>query len=73
MTRTNRPKLGHISEGDQIVADGGFSCLNPGETLEVQRDVDGALFVRCADGSHYLDGQLNEADEYVGFHFASDE
>ena len=59
-------KLGDVGEGDVLIADGGFTCLREGQHCLVRSD-EGGLWVACDDGSHMLDGQLNDADEYVGF------
>ena len=58
-------KFADVKVGDVLVADGGFTCMPAGlRTVEV--DEAGHLFIPCAAGSHYLNGQLNENDELVG-------
>jgi len=64
-------KLDDLSRGDILIADGGFTCLNEGDLCRVHRDADG-LYVRCAEGRHYLDGQVDDDDgDLVGFRRAS--
>ena len=68
--------------GDLLIADGGFTCIPEGTRCRVREDAD-SLYVSCQGPNleepikggrrrhrHYLDGQLNEADEYVGFYRA---
>lgn len=51
-------KLDEVKEGDTIIADGGFTCMKAGPR-KVLSDEHG-LFVECAEGKHYLDGQEDE-------------
>ena len=67
------PKFAHIDEvkvGTLLEADGGFTCLRNGEVVEVERHESGELTVPCRDGTHFLDGQLDEGNEYIGFTLA---
>lgn len=63
-----------LKEGDQLKADGGFTCIAEGAVLVVEResptdDEDlGGLFVRCRDGAHMLCGQVNEDGALTGFY-----
>lgn len=57
----------YVRAGTRLIADGGFSCLLHGEGVEVFADGGDRLYVPCARGRHFLDGQLNERNEYVGF------
>ncbi len=59
--------LDKIKEGDVLIADGGFTCLQEGEELEVKVNKDGEKFVDCNEGQHFLDGQENEDGKIVGF------
>lgn len=67
------PKWAHrddVKEGDTLIADGGFTCIGHGTELAVLFDEDtarGGLFVECADGKHFLAGQLDEGHVYIGF------
>jgi len=64
-------KKSEVKPGDTLVADGGFTCIEAGARLIVERRCySSELYVRCALGSHSLDGHLNEASEYVGFTLA---
>jgi hypothetical protein len=62
-------KLTDLKPGDLIVADDGFTCLTEGEVCEVLFSNDAnEAYVKCSDGTHYLDGQLDEDGEIiVGF------
>ena len=54
--------------GDFVVTDAGFDCLAANTRHKVEADADG-LFVRCADGQHYLEGQLSDDETaYVGLY-----
>lgn len=56
-----------VRKFDELLADGGFTCLPESAVVKVDEDEHG-FFVPCADGKHYLAGQLNErGDKYVGF------
>ena len=59
------PKLDDIKAGDWLKADRGFTCLKEDQVVLVHADEDG-LFVPCADGRHYLDGQAGADGECVG-------
>lgn len=60
-----------VHVGDILIADGGFTCLSEGQRVKIDSDKD-RLFVRCAAGHHYLDGQaaLNDLSKLVGFYLA---
>lgn len=62
-------KLSDLKAGDTLVADGGFDCLNLGQSCVVLRDADKRLYVSCSEGRHYLDGQVDHEDQetIVGF------
>lgn len=60
----------NVTVGAVLTADDGFTCIASGVQRRVQSSAAGALFVPCGCGRHYLDGQLNEAGEYVGFSLA---
>jgi hypothetical protein len=63
-------QVAEVGPGTRLVADAGFTCLTAGAVVEVRIN-DGALFVPCAHGEHYLDGQLSEdGTEYVGLSLA---
>jgi len=72
------PKIDDIKRGDKLIADGGFTCIDEDEVLEVMED-EGGLYVFCRgeDGlhgpgnHHYLEGQVDDDDgACVGFKFA---
>lgn len=58
-------KLSELKEGDTIIADAGFTCMEPGPK-EVMKHGEG-LFVACKDGGHWLDGQCDDGDHCIGF------
>ena len=58
-------KLADVKHGDTLIADAGFTCLDAGQH-EVKTDATGAFYVDCADGSHYLSGQKDQAGNLVG-------
>ena len=58
-------KIDAVKVGDVVVTDDGFTCIKANKKLKVQEDNHG-LYITCGSGHHYIDGQLNENDEYVG-------
>ena len=58
-------KLSDLKNGDTVVADEGFPCLEAG-VHEVKADPYGALYIDCSVGRHYLDGQAAEDEELIG-------
>lgn len=60
-------QIADVHEGTKLIADGGFTCLKAGAAVTVERGADG-LFVPCADGKHFIDGQLDDGDEYIGLY-----
>ena len=70
-----------VKRGMYLKADGGFTCLDEGEIVQVRRDPAGEFFIDCCNTrgeidvsarsgckqDHYLDGQEHEdAPYYVG-------
>lgn len=62
-------KVSDVSVGTKLVADGGFPCIADGAVVEVADEGRG-LFVSCAEGRHYLDGQTDDGTEYIGLSVA---
>lgn len=67
------PKLKSLKPGDKLIADGGFTCIPPYAKRTVMKDKatlrpkwDSPLYVKCSEGKHFLDGQLNSKGEVVG-------
>jgi hypothetical protein len=59
--------VANVKAGTRLIADGGFPCLIEGEVCAVEQDEERGLYVACSRGRHYLDGQLDEHDRYIGF------
>lgn len=64
----NYAKESEVKAWTVLIADGGFTCIRNDAVLTVREDVAG-LFVDCEDEGHkhYLDGQLDDGDVYIGF------
>lgn len=54
-----------VKAGMHVECDSGFTCIPAYAMRTVQSD-NGDLWIRCKHGRHYLEGQLNDAGEYVG-------
>lgn len=63
-------KTSEVGVGTKLIADGGFTCLDEGDVVTVGLNGDGDLVVPCSAGTHCLDGQLDDGDQYVGFTLA---
>lgn len=59
--------LEEIKHGDILIADGGFTCLQEGEELEVKLDKNSEKYVECEQGYHFLVGQENSDGKITGF------
>lgn len=59
-------KISDVRVGDRLIADGGFDCMMEGREVTICRDPDG-LYVWCNEGRHYLDGQVSDDGELIGF------
>jgi len=57
-------KLEDVKEGDTLIADEGFHCLAAGPHVVLAET---ELYVQCAEGKHFLSGQLKCFGELVGF------
>lgn len=68
----NFAKVSETKAGDVLVADGSFTCISAGAKRTVQQDKNGALWIGCNDGRHYLEGQADDANRhYVGLYRAA--
>jgi len=68
MSRYYKPATLHNTKaGDTLLADDGFTCIPGDGEVVVQQADDERLYVPCSEGRHYLEGQLNDEMEYVGF------
>ncbi|HEY1630818.1 MAG TPA: hypothetical protein VGF56_05850 [Rhizomicrobium sp.] len=70
-------KIQDLKAGDRLIADEAFTCLKECTVVTVEYDAEVALvqgddhagfYVACADGQHFLDGQVDdEKGIVVGF------
>ena len=58
-------KMEDVHVGDTLVLDNGFTCHEPGPVV-IMRDGEGALFFKCNNGHHYIDGQEDEFGTLIG-------
>ena len=58
--------ISQLKEGDQLIADGGFTCIPAGQRVVVKADEAGLLYVPCSEGAHYLCGQLTDEGLLIG-------
>lgn len=49
--------VSETNEGDKVLVDDGFTCMEPWSKRTVKRFVNGDLYVECSHGEHNLDGQ----------------
>lgn len=73
-------RVADIKVGDTVIPDGGFvatingqdgKCMTEGAELTVQDDPAHGLYVPCAHGKHFLDGQIEPTDVgevYIGLY-----
>jgi len=54
-------KLSEVKEGDVLIADAGFDCVEAGEHVVI-KGLKG-LCIQCTYGNHYLEGQEDEPGE----------
>lgn len=54
-------RLSQLKAGDRVQVDRDFTCIIPFSIRIVREDEQG-LYIKCIEGNHYLDGQLDEAD-----------
>lgn len=60
-------RLSELAAGQDVLVDADFTCIKPWSRLTVSADETGALFIRCREGRHYLDGQIgDDGDTLVG-------
>ena len=59
-------KLSEVKVGNILIADGGFTCIKKGAELVVKQDIFGFFVVDCDQGTHHLDGQLDDNGELAG-------
>lgn len=62
--RPSSLKFNSVKADDTLLADDGFTCLKAGPH-EVHSGEKG-LFINCAEGRHYLEGQEDEDGNLVG-------
>lgn len=54
-------RLSELKAGDIVSYSGSMPCLAPGN-YKVFEDVDGYLYIHCAEDRHYLDGDLPSSE-----------
>lgn len=60
-------RLSDLKQGDTVHVDGDFTCVDPWSNRIVRSD-DHGLYIHCAEGHHYLDGQLNRRGYLAGIY-----
>jgi hypothetical protein len=60
-------KYADLKPGDELIADGGFTCLKENQLVKVLSNRNRELVVMCADGEHSLDGQQDDDGNLIGF------
>lgn len=60
-----RMRYQDLEVGSVIDVDAGFDCVRPGAHV-VQKSEDGALYISCTHGKHFLDGQIGGDGYLVG-------
>lgn len=53
--------LKDVKEGDTLITDGGFTCMEEGEEKIVKND-NGVLCIDCDSGGHAIHGQSDSSD-----------
>ena len=62
----------HVDEvkvGDRVKVDASFNCVDVNAEHVVKEDEDGSLYIECALGRHYLDGQQIELGQQSEKHY----
>ncbi len=61
-------KFSKVKEGDILITDGAFTCMNPNSAKVVKRKLglNGGLYIDCREGGHMIDGQLDERGFLIG-------
>ncbi|SDA15108.1 hypothetical protein [Sphingomonas sp. NFR15] len=68
-SKYEKATVGTVVEGTRVIVDEGFPCIKPGTRHYVRKDENG-FYIACTSGSHYLEGQLEEGDVYLGVYLA---
>ena len=60
-------------EGQTVKCDGGFDCIPEGEKRTIKsdsrfKDRFQSLYIYCAEGKHFLSGQVGEDGELIGLY-----
>jgi len=56
----NPVRLKDLRPGDRLIGFEAWGCVPDDAVRVVRADADGALYVRCREGEHMLDGQVGE-------------
>lgn len=59
-------ELKDLKPGQILKADAGFTCLEDSQLCHVHEDKTDGLFIKCANGSHYLCGQVGDDGHISG-------
>lgn len=54
-----------LKAGDIVRVDNGFLCM-PGGLYQLQKDKDGHLYIKCNQGTHYLDALVRSDGTMIG-------
>lgn len=65
-------KYSELKAGMKVKALGGFKCLHPESVHDVHEDPNGARFIVCEYGKHYLDDQI-DFDKLAGFELVKED
>lgn len=63
-------KIDELKEGDTVIVDNGFSCMQSGK-YKIKSDFYGRLFIVCSKGFYHLEGQVSTDGELIGITKAS--
>lgn len=68
-SKYEKATVGTVVERTRVIVDEGFPCIKPGSRHYVRKDENG-FYIACTSGSHYLEGQLEDDDVYIGVYLA---
>lgn len=68
--KTPFAKESEVRAGQYLTCDDRFTCVEAGARLRIKEDGNGFYF-KCAEGKHYLDGQVDDSGMLIGLAFRS--